>query len=171
MQEAGRDLREEFEKAYDEYLEPLYRYFLLRFDDRERAKDLAQETFMRAWLYVRDGKEIGAMRPFLYTVASNLFKNELRGKRPVVSLDLLTDEAGFEIASEETPPEEAAEARRLMDKLDELSPADREVLTLRYVDGLPPREIAKVLDVNDSAISVRIHRALKRLRDLHEGAS
>lgn len=162
-------MQEDFEKAYDEFLEPIFRYFYFRFNDRDRAKDLAQETFMRAWMYVRTGKEIGTMKPFLYTTAGNIFKNELRGKKPVTSLDALTESAGFEIASEETSAEEVSEARLLMKKLDDLSPKYREVLILRYVDGLPPKEIAVILGETDTNVSVRIHRALRKLRELHEG--
>lgn len=169
MQEADRShLHEAFENAYDEYLEPIFRYFLYRLNDRDRAKDLAQETFMRAWLYARDGKVIESMRPFLYTTASNLFKNELRGRKPVTSLDNLMETVGFEIEAEETSAEERAEAQLLMKKVDDLPDAYREVLLLRYVDGLPPREIAKLLGDSDTAVSVRIHRALKKLRELYE---
>jgi RNA polymerase sigma-70 factor, ECF subfamily len=169
MQESETDLQKDFEKAYDEFLEPIFRYFYYRFNDRDRAKDLAQETFMRAWLYVRTGKKVEAMKPFLYTTAGNIFKNELRGKKPVTSLDTLTEGTGFEIESEETSAEEVTEARLLMKKLDDLRPSYREVLVLRYVDGLPPKEIAAILGETETNVSVRIHRALRKLRKLHEG--
>lgn len=160
----------EFISAYDEYLEALYRYFYFRLNDRERAMDLAQETFMRAWQYVRRGNEIGAMRPFLYATAANLFKNELRGRKPVVSLDALFEDLGFDPeGSTEEEFKEAAEARELMRRIDELSDRDKETLTLRYAEGLPVKEIADLLNEKESAVSVRIHRALRKLRDLHEG--
>lgn len=163
------DLQKSFETAFDEYLDPIFRYFAYRLSDRERAKELAQETFMRAWLYARKGNTIEAMKPFLYTTASNLYKNELRSRRPSSSLESLIEEYGFEVTDEETPIEEQVEASRLMGKLDQLPERDQEVLRLRYVDGLPPRDIARVLKENDSAVSVRIHRALKKLRAIHEG--
>lgn len=168
MQEDGNDPRITFESAYDEFLEPLYRYFFYRLNDRDRAKDLAQETFVRAWLYVRDGKQIASMKPFLYTTASNIFKNELRDRKINVSLDMLTNEYAFEIASEDTSAEELSEARLLMSRLPKLGPKYQEVLTLRYIDGLPPREIGAILGETDTAVSVRIHRALRKLRELHD---
>lgn len=159
-----------FIAAYDEHLEALYRYFFFRLNDRERAMDLAQETFMRAWQYVRRGGVIDAMRPFLYATAANLFKNELRGRKPVVSLDALYEEIGFdpEGATEEEF-NDAAEARQLMRRVAELSERDQETLTLRYAEGLPVKEIAQLLGQKESAVSVRIHRALRKLKDLHEG--
>jgi RNA polymerase sigma-70 factor, ECF subfamily len=168
MQEAEQNLQKAFEEAYDEFLEPIFRYFFFRFDDRDRAKDLAQETFMRAWQYARTGKKIESMKPFLYTTAANIFKNELRGKKPVTSLEALVEGTGLEVESGETSLEELSEARMLMAKLDKLNPRYREILILRYVDGLPPKEIAAVLGETESNVSVRIHRALRKLRELHE---
>ena len=49
--------------------------------------------------------------------------------------------------------------------LRQLSEEDRDVLTLRFVDELEPREIAEVLGISANAASVRIHRAMKRLRE------
>jgi RNA polymerase sigma-70 factor (ECF subfamily) len=164
------DLVRAFEDAYEELLEPIFRYFFFRLNDRDRAKELAQETFMRAWTYAAGGKEIRAFKPFLYTTANNLFKNELRGKRPAVSLDALRDENDFDVPSGEASPEEAAEARLLMDKVEELPEGDREIVLLRYADGLSLREIAQALDKSEGAAGVQLHRALQKLKKLHENA-
>lgn len=162
--------KDRFVAAYDEYFEALFRFFYFRLNDRDRAMELAQETFMRAWQYVRMGKEIETMRPFLYTTAANLFKNELRGRKPVVSLDALQEEIGFDPeGTTEAEVTEEVEARQLMRKVEQLSDRDREVLTLRYVEGLPIKEIAVLLGQGESAVAVRIHRALRKLRDIHEG--
>ena len=50
----------------------------------------------------------------------------------------------------------------------DLSAAHREVLTLRYIDGMQIPEIALMLSVTENVVSVRIHRALSRLRELCE---
>jgi RNA polymerase sigma factor (sigma-70 family) len=107
------------------------------------------------------------MRPFLYTTANNIFKNELRAKKAVVSYDLLT-ESGFEITDETVSIEERTEARLLMQKLPLLPPHYHEVLVLRFVDGLSPQEIGEALGERSATVSVRIHRALHKLRELHE---
>lgn len=164
------ETRKAFEDAYEELLEPIFRYFAYRLDDRDRARELAQETFMRTWSYLADGKEVTAFKPFLYATAGNLFKNELRARRPSSSLETLMEQKGFDAADErETGPEDAAEARLLFGRLDELPERDREVLTLRYADGLDNREIAHMLAISESATAVRIHRALARLRTIYHG--
>lgn len=162
-------IRDSFERSYEELVEPIFRYFLFRLGDRDRSRELAQETFMRAWTYAASGKEISQMRAFLYTAAANLFKNELRAKRPVISLDWIMEASGFDVADQRQAPEEETEARMLMQRLDELGDTDREVLTLRYVDGLGNQEIATAIGIRENAVAVRIHRALKKLRAAHEG--
>ncbi len=60
------------------------------------------------------------------------------------------------------------EGKRAMDMLAQLSDTYREVLIMRYVDGLSPKEIAEALDESENTVSVRLHRALKKLKDLLE---
>ena len=153
-----------FEEAHRELIEPLFRYFFFRLNDRDRAKELAQETFMRAWDYARKGGRIQAMKPFLYTTAGNLFKNELRSRRPAVSLDLLAEEGAFEAASGDMSPEESAEAKLAMRRLEDLPGDYREALMLRYVDGLSLREIGEAMGKSEGAAGVQVHRALEKLR-------
>lgn len=165
--EKPEDVRKAFEEAYDELLEPLFRYFLYRLEDRDRSRDLAQETFMKTWTYLASGKEVRALKPFLYTTAGNLFKNELRGRRPTVSLEKIMD-TGFDVRDERQAPETQAEARMLTARLDELRPAYKEILLLRYADGLTNTEIAASLGKSESAVGVTIHRALASLRKLND---
>ena len=157
-------LSKAFEAAHIELIEPLFRYLFFRLNDRDKAKELAQETFTRAWDYARKGGQIQAMKPFLYTTASNLFKNELRGRKPVVSLDLLMEEGAFEFQSDGMSPEEGAEAKLAMRRLENLPGDYREALMLRYVDGLSLREIGEAMGKSEGAAGVQVHRALEKLR-------
>jgi len=60
------------------------------------------------------------------------------------------------------------EGARALEALKLLPDAYKEVLILRYVDGLSPKEIAQSLDENENAVSVRVHRGLKKLKELLE---
>ena len=155
-----------FLQAYEAHADALFRYCYLRIRDRERAQDLMHETFTKTWEYLRAGNEIQAMRPFLYRVAHNLTVNEaVRSK--TVSLDELQETVGYDPEDVKAlSPEEDAEASMLMNRLLELSETDREALTLRYVEGMRVADIAKHLDEPPNTVSVRIHRALARLREL-----
>lgn len=162
-------IRTSFENAYDEFLEPIFLFLVARLNNRERAKELAQETFMRTWKYLADGNTILNMRPFLYTTAYNLFKNELRAKKSDhLSLEILQEAYGFDPEGTERPLEEVLEQKLLIDRIGVLPHAYGEVLSMRYVDGLSVKEIASILNETQVAISVRIHRGIGKLRATYD---
>ena len=161
-------IRTSFENAYDEFLEAIFLFLAARLNNRERAKELAQETFMRTWKYLADGNTITNMRPFLYTTAYNLFKNELRAKRDHYSLEILQEAYGFDPEGKERPLEEMLEQKLLIDRIGTLPHSYGEVLLMRYVDGLSVKEIAGILNETQVAISVRIHRGIGKLRTAYD---
>ena len=159
-----------FLKAFDEYNDALFRHALLRISNRERAVDLVHDTFTKVWSYIRDGYEIESFRPFLYKVLNNLIIDEYR-KRKEASLDAMlemegVDEGSFEGLSENSTEVLAAtiDGRKAFELLDELPDQYKEVIVLRFVDQLGPREISELIEESENVISVRIHRGLKLLR-------
>lgn len=173
MRHAHTNRRAEFEAAYDAYFEAIFTFLALRMNDRERAKELAQETFMRTWQYIRTGNTVRHMRAFLYRAAHNLLKNEIRGKRGTVSLDQLMEERDtFEPADEGVVSAETRwDARELLTRVNALSPIYRDALLLRYVNDLSVREIATILETSQTAAAVRIHRGIQQLRLIYETGS
>lgn len=164
----GRVDESAFVKAYDLHADAIFRYCYFRLKDRERAKDLMQETFAKTWAYLQSGKHVENMRAFLYKVAYNATMTEL-GRAKVQSLDALAEEAGYDPPDERTPlPSDDAEHALLMRRLDELDEDARDTLVLRYMNGLPVKEIAEMRGEEPNAVSVRIHRALKILREKME---
>src|SRR3989338_8171097 len=101
MSEEKSDLEQEFLQAYDTHADAIFRHLYLRIGDREDAKDLLQEAFIKAWEYARKGKEIENIRAFLYRIAGNLLSDpgRRRKRRPEVSLEDLQEE-GYDVESE-----------------------------------------------------------------------
>jgi RNA polymerase sigma-70 factor (ECF subfamily) len=158
---------DEFLQAYDAFADALFRHCYFRILDREKSKDFVQETFFRTWEYIRAGKKIMNLRPFLYRVLNNVIIDDSR-KRKSFSLDELHDK-GFDptepivqLASIETKMEFET-VLRAMWHLDEEA---RKIITLRYIDGLGPKEIAQIMDTRENLVSVRLHRAIKELRKI-----
>lgn len=161
-----RDHREEaFLSAYEQLQEPLFRHCYFRLYNRERARELVQEAFIRTWEYMGRGNEIENLRAFLYRVAHNLIIDDVR-KRKAVSLEELA-ETGFDPPMEDRELahllSDAAEARRAVDRL---RMAERDLIVMRYIDGLGPKDIAQIMGISENVISVRLHRAMTKLRDL-----
>lgn len=160
----------EFLDAFERYSDDLFRHCYFRVSDRERALDLVQDTFTKVWDYIVAGGEIDQFRPFLYRTLNNLIIDEYRKKKSS-SLDALLEE---ETVSEGNFPElrtgglqeleSKLDAQRFLSQLEHMPPQYREVVVMRYLDELTPKEIAQVTGDSENVISVRIHRGLQWLR-------
>lgn len=161
---------ERFLKAFDEYNDALFRHAFLRISNREKAVDLVHDTFTKVWAYLRGGYEVDNFRPFLYKVLNNLIIDEYR-RRKESSLDALlemdgVDESSFSELSESTVEGLAAtiDGKKAFELLEEMPDQYKEVIILRFVDQLGPREISELIEESENVVSVRIHRGLKMLR-------
>lgn len=160
-------VKEEFMHGYEQHADAIFRHCLFRVYDRERAKDLMQETFFKTWSYLAEGEKIDNLRAFLYRTATNLIIDESRKKKSL-SLDELLEE-GFSPADySHEAMEIASSAKEIMWIVDELEPTSREVLLMRYINELSPKEIGSLLGESENTISVRIHRALKKAQKILE---
>lgn len=157
---------EDLSKAYEAFSDAIFRHCFFRVYQREYALDLMQQVFMKTWEYMASGKPIDNMRAFLYRTANNLIIDEVRKKKEQVSLDVL-EEQGIEPATDRREELEATiDGAQIAKYLKKLPKDEREILVLRFIDDLSPKEIAQVLDETANVVSVRIHRAIKKLREL-----
>lgn len=165
---------ERFLKAFEEYGDALFRHAFIRVSDRERAIDIVHDTYTKVWSYVRSGHEIESFRPFLYKVLNNLIIDEYR-KTKETSLDALfevegVNEGSFDDLTSDTVQSLAAtlDGKKAFALLEELPDAYREVIVLRFVDELGPKEISDLIEESENVVSVRLHRGLKLLRERME---
>lgn len=157
--------REEFLKAYDENADALFNHCFYRVSDREIALDITQEAFVKTWEYLSAGKDIGNLRPFLYKVMNNLIIDHYR-KRKSDSLDVMQED-GFDVASDDAERTIAfTEGSHALRALRALGDRYRDVVVMRYIDELTPREIAEITGETENAVSVRINRSIKKLKEL-----
>jgi RNA polymerase sigma-70 factor (ECF subfamily) len=170
------DFEQQFKDAFERYSDELFRHCAMRISDRERAQELTQDAFMRTWDYVRKGGQVRDLRPFLYQTLRNLIIDEYR-KAKTSSLDSMLENAesgAMEamLPQDDTNTVEAAmerlDANEALKRVDDLPETYREVLLLRYVEGLSPKEIGLIVDESENVVSVRIHRALKKMKEMLE---
>jgi len=157
------ELEKIFTHSFAEYADAIFRFCMVKVSNVELAEDMTQEVFARYWQYVRDGKEMTNTRSFLYTIANNLAKDWYKKKKSD-SLDSKMA-AGTQPKDTASGPETMASYQEVLDTMEDLEPKDKEVLLLKYVEGLPPKEIALVLQESANTISVRLNRATKRLQE------
>lgn len=152
------DRRADFERLVAEVYEPLQR-FLRRRTDPGTAEDVLGDVLLVLWRRVAD---IPAEAPvaWAYGVARGCLANHVRGRarqeRLVDKLALAGDPASGH----------GAEHTRLDDALAGLPDNDRELVRLWAWEQLAPREIATVLDITPNAASIRLHRAIGKLKEV-----
>ncbi len=167
MEDIHTDQIQVFSNAYDEHADTLFRHCYFRVSNREIALDLVQECFMKTWQHIEKGNDVRNIKAFLFTVINNLIIDHYR-KKKAISLDTLSSD-GFDPAGE-TGNEmvEEAEVARVIEVLEALPAQYRDVMVMRYVDGLPVKEIASHIGESENVVSVRLHRATKKVREMME---
>ncbi len=152
-----------FGVLYRRYLDRVYGYGFHLLGDHHDAEDATERTFLAA-LGALDGyRDTGAtFRAWLFRIAHNELANVLRARSRGAAGRL-----DVELPAADPDPAQAADraddARRVRSALGELSEDRRQVLVLRFVDGLSAREIGIVLERSEGAVRVLQHRALRDL--------
>jgi RNA polymerase sigma-70 factor (ECF subfamily) len=155
--------RARFERVVGDVLVPLQRY-LRRRAPLEVAEDALADTLLVLWRRLDEVPE-GEALPWSYGVAHRCLANHQRaGRRRLRLVGRLGSHLPLQLAS--APPADAAWGGdpELESALASLSIDDRELLQLWAWEQLEPQEIALVLGVTPNAVSIRLHRARKRLR-------
>ena len=132
--------------------------------DLASAEDVAQETFVKAWLALpRFRESAGSWRAWLCRIAINAAIDTLRHDRPSEELDERVPDDGGGPADQ---AEAGARARAVRGALAQLPLASRAVLLLREYEGLSYAEIASALDIPLGTVMSRLNYARSRLRVL-----
>lgn len=163
----------DFESWYHEHRAVVYRYIRFRVATREAAEDVTSDVFMKALRsFSRYDGNRASPRTWLLRIARNAVTDHLRALRRRGSLHVSLDRVPDLVADVPSQDERVLRQERIQKLLNgnqTLRRADQEILSLRYGAGLGNAEIAESLGISNNAVAVRLHRALKRLKDAVEG--
>jgi len=146
----------------------IYRYV----GDRTKAKDLAQEVFMRVWQAAKSYEAKAKFSTWIYRITANLCLNELKsaGRKKLIFhfSNVEGAETGVEALSDESPSAEDRlladeRSRQITDALQSLPENQRMALILKKYDDLSYQEISKILGCSVSAVESLLVRAKKNL--------
>ena len=167
--------RAEFARLVEIYSPYIYRLALKMLVNPQDAEDILQETFIKAFRYLKGFDGRSSISTWLYRIATNEALMFLRRKHPeLVSIDepIETEEGEqepLEIVDWCCLPEEelmSAEGRAYLDKAMTSLPYNlRIVFLLREIEGLSTQEVAEVLNLSESAVKTRLSRARFHLRE------
>jgi RNA polymerase sigma-70 factor (ECF subfamily) len=162
-------------KLFDRHAPRLMRYLTLMLGEPQAAEDVLQNSFAYLFNHAAEyDPDRAAVGTWLARIARSYAKNELRrrGRKPFISLSTPVAAGGDEpraleeLLAEAQPGYDRADLELALQAISELPRKEREALVMRFVDGLEPREIAEVLGLKPKAISMRIWRALGRIRTM-----
>ena len=149
-------------------------YFVHGFvHDIDKAEDLVQDTFMKLYTHKNSYREIAKFSTWLYTIAGNLARTELRKlkRRKTYSVSSLSrDDREFIIQGTDDGPSEIYSAENIQKKikkaLADLSADFRTMIILRDIQELSYDEISKIMDVPLGTVKSRINRGRLKLQEL-----
>ncbi len=153
---------EAYGELYSIYLDRIYRYVFHQVKDKMTAEDITEEVFIKAWKAIDScrGKE-QTFLPWLYRIAHNQVIDNLRSRPKHLPIEMET------VDTVSGPQLEAAgdlEQQELPGMLAYLPQNQRQVIILKFIEGLDNREIADIMGKSQGAIRVSQMRALAKLR-------
>jgi len=170
-----------FDELVRRYKDRVYHVVYRFLGNHEDAQDVAQETFIKAYLGIRQFEGRSRVYTWLYSIAGNLARNKIRdggrrGRDKAVSLDApRADGRAREFGSEAGAPDRAARERELETELqralDELPEHYRLVFVLRTFEKLSYDEIADVAGCPRGTVKSRLNQARKQLHERLKAAA
>ena len=153
---------EAFGELYGVYLDRIYRYVLYQVKDRMTAEDITEEVFVKAWKAINSCKGKGkTFSSWIYRIAHNHIINTLRDKKKFASVAV---EDLTELSDSELVVEKRLEDQELLETLSDLPQSQRQVVVLKFLEGMNNREIGQIMQKSESAIRILQMRALTALR-------
>lgn len=163
-----------FIALYDEYYPRIYAFVLSRCKHRERAEDVAQQTFVTAMekIHTFTWYKPGSFTAWLFRIARNKMVDDIRKQSKVYPtepekmerVELLTpsvEELALEVEDEHTDKQHL---QRLFQLMEELSDTEQELLSLRYFSGLSFKDIAAIMKKKPNTLIVAHKRAINKLQ-------
>lgn len=155
-----------FSRLVDIYSGRCFGYFYRLTGNRDVSEDLLGELFTR--VVEKIGSFTGSyFDGWLFRIASNIFYDYLRTKQRQEKL-LEKQRSRFEAETNENLPDESEQIDRLQEKLGQLDDETRELLMLRFYSEMSFKEIAEMRGEPIGTTLSKVHRGLKKLRELME---
>jgi RNA polymerase sigma-70 factor, ECF subfamily len=159
-----------FQELVERYQTRLLNFIYRTIGDRDRAEDLVQEVFIRVYRHLHRFDRSKKFSTWVYTIASNLAKNELRNRSrsPLVLFQTIqgtNDDEDRPVQFEDTTarPDDMYRKRHLRELVEQtvaqLPEHHRQVFVLRELEGKSYEEIAEITDCNLGTVKSRLNRA------------
>ncbi|MCL4491543.1 MAG: sigma-70 family RNA polymerase sigma factor [Nitrospirae bacterium] len=134
--------------------------------DAEAANDIAQESFISAYVGLKDFKRSAKFSSWLCSIAINKCRDYLRSKKDTVSIDEIAEASAAGTATPEDAACNRQMAQGIQTALNELPEDYCEAIVLKHIEGLDYKEMEDILGVSANVLKVRTHRGREMLKKL-----
>jgi len=170
IQKAREEDRSAFEQLYNRYKKAIFAYIYRMIGDRAVAEELTQEAFVKVYTNLARYRPTGKVSSWIYAIAGNLAKNELRnrGYRKAASIEtIISSDEKLKLkdllADKSLKPDDIAQNKELKTQIEKtiqcLSVNHREVLVLCDVQGLSYEDAAEIIGCSVGTLASRLSRA------------
>lgn len=158
-----------FAQLYNAYVDKIYKYIYYKVGNAPDAEDLCEQVFLKAWEAI--GRYTWCGYPFsswLYKLAHNLVVDHYRTKREVLPLNDILSTSDEPIVDPEAALNLSLDAAELADAIAQLTDEQRQVISLKFIEGYDNAEISQMLNKKEGAIRALQYRALRSLQVILE---
>ena len=157
----------EFQRLFEEYSAPIYNYALRMVGDPDRAADITQDTFIKAYRKLDTLTDATSTRSWLYRIATNTAIDDMRRRRMVSPMG--DDSPAYANRPDQRPGPEAQVMAATLDErvqraLMRLRPNHRQCLLLSDLEDMSAQQIADVMDLSYAAVRTLLCRARGEMR-------
>ena len=168
VEKAVKGDRNAFAQLYEKHFDRIYRYVYLRLGNRTETEDLTQEVFIRALEAIGSYKwRSSPFAAWLYRIAHNLAVDHYR-RQPAAPQLQLDEELIQDGSSVDAEVAMRLSRQRLGPAMQQLTPDQQQVLSLRFGQQLTAREVSEIMDKSVGAVEALQHRALRTLHRILE---
>ncbi len=158
-----------FQHLFDEYQQPIFNYVLRMVGDADRAADITQDTFIKAYRKLDSLTDEGSARSWIYRIATNTAIDDTRRRKFFVFGSRHGEpEPGHDQADQRPGPEAQVMASTLDERIQRsllrLRPNHRQCLILSDIEDMSPLQIAEVMGMSYGAVRTLLCRARAEMR-------
>lgn len=152
-------------ELFDRYNKPLYNFLVKVAFDRDLGHDLTQNVFERIIKYRNSYKQDSKFKSWIYQMARNVYADHYKKNKTMVSDFAEVENVGDQLGQIDERMIKDEREKLLYISLYKLSQEQRELLILTRFQHMKYEEVAAVYDISVANVKVKVHRAIKELRN------
>jgi len=155
----------DFDRLFEEFSAPIYNYVLRMVGDRDRAADITQDTFIKAYRHIDSLTDVSSTRSWIYRIATNTAIDDMRRRKHLARMD---DEHHAERPDSAPGPEAQVMSvvldERIQRAMLRLRPNHRQCLILSDIEDMSAHQIGEVMGLSYGAVRTLLCRARGEMR-------